>query len=54
VIVGLLGYTGWLGGELVYHHRIGVMDPKAEPEHLADTADSRPEAASQLRSSGRT
>ena len=29
VIVGILVYTGWLGGELVYHHRIGVMEPEA-------------------------
>lgn len=25
----LLLYTGWKGGELVYHHRVG-MDPEAE------------------------
>ena len=28
IIVAILAYTGWLGGELVYRHRVGVMpDP---------------------------
>jgi uncharacterized membrane protein len=30
VTVGILAYTGWLGGELVYHHRIGMMDAEDE------------------------
>ena len=28
--VGILAYTGWLGGELVYHHRVGLADAEDE------------------------
>lgn len=27
--VAILGYSGWLGGNLVFHHRVGVQDPEA-------------------------
>ena len=32
VAVGLMGYTGWMGGELVYRHRVGVRDQEHEPQ----------------------
>ena len=34
VIVLMLLYTGWKGGTLVYHHRIG-MQPEAPSEHAS-------------------
>ena len=30
LIVVLLGVNGWLGGELIYRHRVGVLEPAAE------------------------
>jgi uncharacterized membrane protein len=33
IMVGLLGITGWMGGELSYRHRIGMIpDPEEEEE----------------------
>lgn len=29
-VAGLLGVTGWLGGELSYRYKVGVMDQEAE------------------------
>lgn len=29
IVVIMIGYTGWLGGELVYRHRVGVSDADA-------------------------
>ncbi|WP_373414671.1 hypothetical protein [Ensifer aridi] len=37
MIVLLLLYTGWKGGELVYHHRIG-MHPEDERDPREPTA----------------
>jgi uncharacterized membrane protein len=31
VTVIILAFTGWLGGELVYRHGVGVMRRKSEP-----------------------
>lgn len=41
VIVLLLLYTGWKGGELVYHHRIG-MHPEEERDVGAPSVTRRP------------
>jgi uncharacterized membrane protein len=38
VAVGLLLFTGWKGGELVFRHRVGVADPEPaarDPHHAA-------------------
>jgi uncharacterized membrane protein len=32
VTVGTLLFTGWLGGEMVYRHRVGIMDRGARAE----------------------
>lgn len=26
IVAGILGFTGWMGGDLVYKHRVGVRD----------------------------
>jgi len=39
VVVCILLFTGWVGWEMVYRHRVGV----------ADTVDSRQTAAAQSR-----
>jgi uncharacterized membrane protein len=31
VTVGILGFTGWLGGDLVYRHGVGVADRDPRP-----------------------
>lgn len=42
VVVGLLAFNGWKGGELVFRHKVGVAD---EPEHSPVTGPKprRPE-----------
>lgn len=40
VIAGLLLFTGWKGGELVYHHRVG-MQPEAPAEPAPHTTTGR-------------
>jgi uncharacterized membrane protein len=35
VAVALLLFTGWKGGELVYHHRVGVQDDPEAPRAVA-------------------
>lgn len=37
-VVGILAFTGWLGGELVYRHHVGVAGP---PEGKIGQVDSR-------------
>jgi uncharacterized membrane protein len=41
--VGVLGYTGWLGGALVYTHRVGVAEPAeaAAPPAVAPEPEER-------------
>jgi uncharacterized membrane protein len=43
VIAVLLLYTGWKGGELVYHHRVGVqpVEPAETTDTIADKAAAR-------------
>jgi uncharacterized membrane protein len=36
VVVAILMVTGWLGGELVYRHKIGVIEPPARRFHPAE------------------
>ena len=36
VSAGILGFTGWLGGELVYRHGVGVEDAK----HVAHSGEA--------------
>lgn len=31
VVALMLAFTGWLGGDLVYRHRVGVADPDEAP-----------------------
>jgi uncharacterized membrane protein len=38
--VALLGVSGWLGGKLVYEHRVAV-DTGEEPAHIETTRDER-------------
>jgi uncharacterized membrane protein len=40
VVVLLLLYTGWKGGELVYHHRIGML-PESPKESEVPTSGHR-------------
>jgi uncharacterized membrane protein len=42
VVAGILGVTGWLGGELVYRHRIAVVP---EHEHRSEVRDRDPAAS---------
>ena len=32
IAVGIMLYTGWKGGELVYRHRVAIMDPQRDEE----------------------
>lgn len=32
VVAGVLVYTGWLGGELAYRHKIGVIGAEEQPQ----------------------
>jgi uncharacterized membrane protein len=42
IVVLLLLYTGWKGGELVYRHRIGIRldEPRAHPDTLRQPRDA--------------
>lgn len=42
-LIGILAlaYSGWLGGELVYHHRIGVLTEPIPGESPLDTPAAR-------------
>lgn len=43
LVVALIGYTGWRGGELVYRHRVGVAPvPRPRPNGRAAHFDERP------------
>jgi uncharacterized membrane protein len=46
-IVGLilLGVAGWLGGELVFVHNMGVTPPRAAPRHQSAPASPRRRAS---------
>jgi uncharacterized membrane protein len=46
-IVGLilLGLAGWLGGELVFVHNMGVTPPRAAPRHQSAAASQRRRAS---------
>lgn len=45
VVMLILLVTGWLGGELVYRHRVGVsLAPAANAPSVADTASANAEA----------
>jgi len=57
VLSGSLGFTGWLGGEMVYRHGVGVSSaafvspaveaaPEAQPEKQLPAASSPPAAIS--------
>ena len=35
IVVGILLVTGWLGGELAYRHKIGVLEESAAPASAA-------------------
>lgn len=39
-IVAFLAVTGWLGGELVYRHRVGVMEAEEAPANTTGERDS--------------
>jgi uncharacterized membrane protein len=36
IVVAILLVTGWLGGELVFRHRIGVIERPTRPFHPAE------------------
>jgi uncharacterized membrane protein len=37
IVVAILLVTGWLGGELVYRHKIGIIEePRARSFHPAE------------------
>ena len=40
VVVAIFLVTGWLGGELVFRHRIGMIDDESEPLRSAAGAPS--------------
>jgi hypothetical protein len=40
VVVGILLFTGWKGWEMVYRHRVAVLD--APEQAAAGTTDTRP------------
>lgn len=44
VVAGLLGATGWLGGELSYRYKVGVMDGREAPPVGPPEAPALPEA----------
>ena len=48
----LLGVTGWLGGELSYRHRIGVMDGDRPPSD--SPIEAVPEPKRGVAAKGRT
>ena len=39
LVVLILLVTGWLGGEMVFRHRVGVMGPVSEPAPARSHAD---------------
>jgi uncharacterized membrane protein len=39
IVVGILLVTGWLGGELAYRFKIGVIEEGASPSGVAPAAD---------------
>ena len=41
VTVGILAYTGWLGGELAYRHRIGAASSSSASRTASDEAHRR-------------
>lgn len=41
VVAGILTVSGWLGGELSYRHRIGIMDPARQDAAEADAEHRR-------------
>jgi len=41
VVVAILVVTGWLGGELAYRHRIGVIEPEGEDDLARAAAAAR-------------
>ena len=43
IVAGALAVTGWLGGEMVYRHGVGVMAPAVAAEELP--AEAPPQAA---------
>ena len=45
VIVAILLFTGWRGGDLVYVHRVGMADVAAETPPTTTTASERARAA---------
>ena len=45
VALTFLGVAGWLGGELVFVHNMGVTPPRAAPRHERATASQRRKAS---------
>jgi uncharacterized membrane protein len=48
VVVGVLGVTGWLGGEMVFRHRVGVVDEQGDAERAAAAQATGPRSRSAL------
>jgi uncharacterized membrane protein len=36
VVTGMLLFTGWMGWEMVYRHRVGVVDRGARAELISE------------------
>ena len=45
IVVGLLLFTGWKGGELVYRHRVGMTGSPQQSEAPSGYASGRPKPA---------
>jgi uncharacterized membrane protein len=37
IAVGIMAFTGWKGGEMVFRHRVAVYDAPQEPARSSDT-----------------